>query len=74
LETSRAERAVNEAAHATTFMNTPVTPRKVDCKLVTSIVKAKKWEFKPISNFEMKSLQATSQEVEEDPINEALFS
>jgi hypothetical protein len=64
LETSRAERAVNEAAHAITFMNTPVTPRKVDCKLVASVVKAKKWEFKPISNFEMKSSQATSQQVE----------
>ncbi|KAG0195815.1 hypothetical protein BGX33_002565, partial [Mortierella sp. NVP41] len=45
-------------------MNTPVTPRKVDCKLVASVVKAKKWEFKPISNFEMKSSQATSQQVE----------
>lgn len=64
LETSRTERAVNEAAHAINFMNTPVTPRKVDCKLVASVVKAKKWEFKPISNFEMKSSQATNQQVE----------
>ncbi|KAI7821419.1 hypothetical protein BC939DRAFT_209217 [Gamsiella multidivaricata] len=45
-------------------MNTPVTPRKVDCKLVASVVKAKKWEFKPISNFEMKSQQAGCQQVE----------
>ncbi|KAG0352864.1 hypothetical protein BGZ54_002540 [Gamsiella multidivaricata] len=64
LETSKAERIVNETAHAATLMNTPVTPRKVDCKLVASVVKAKKWEFKPISNFEMKSQQAGCQQVE----------
>ncbi|KAF9180802.1 hypothetical protein BGZ51_005515 [Haplosporangium sp. Z 767] len=64
LETSKAERAVNEAAHATTSINTPLAPRKVDCKLVASIVKAKRWEFKPISNFEMKSLHAGRQQVE----------
>ncbi|KAF9162201.1 hypothetical protein BGX20_001814 [Mortierella sp. AD010] len=64
LASTKTERAENEAAHSGTSTNKPVMPRKVDCKLVASVVKAKKWEFKPISNFEFKSMQASSQQVE----------
>ncbi|KAF9083379.1 hypothetical protein BGX27_004154, partial [Mortierella sp. AM989] len=64
LASTKTERAENEAAHSGTSTNNPVMPRKVDCKLVASVVKAKKWEFKPISNFEMKPIQAGSQQVE----------
>ncbi|KAF9086709.1 hypothetical protein BGX27_003116, partial [Mortierella sp. AM989] len=64
LEPSKAERVINEAAYAATSISTPVTARKVDCKLAASVVKSKKWEFKPISNFELKPVQATHQQVE----------
>ncbi|KAG0007173.1 hypothetical protein BGZ80_004983, partial [Entomortierella chlamydospora] len=62
LASTKTERAENEAAHSGTSTNKPVMPRKVDCKLVASVVKAKKWEFKPISNFEFKPMQASSQQ------------
>ncbi|KAF9083091.1 hypothetical protein BGX27_004251 [Mortierella sp. AM989] len=50
LEESKTQREVNESAHAACPTNTPVYPRK--------------WEFKTVSNFELKPLQATSQQVE----------
>ncbi|KAF8947805.1 hypothetical protein BGZ46_005470, partial [Entomortierella lignicola] len=62
LEPSKAERAINEAAH--TAASTPVAARKVDCKLVASVVKSKKWEFKPLSNFELKPGKASLSQVE----------
>ena len=64
LETSKEDRAANEVAHASASTNKRVAPRKADCKLVASVVKGKKWDFKTISNFEMKSPQACSQQVE----------
>ncbi|KAF9404261.1 hypothetical protein BGZ76_007025, partial [Entomortierella beljakovae] len=64
LEPSKTERQVNEDAHSGRSTNTSVNPRKADCKIVVSVVKSKKWEFKPISNFELKPLHASSQLVE----------
>ncbi|KAF9583915.1 hypothetical protein BGW38_008130 [Lunasporangiospora selenospora] len=40
------------------------TPGKIDCKLVVSLVKAKKWSFKTISNFGMVSPMESSQQAE----------
>ncbi|KAF9898119.1 hypothetical protein BX616_004471 [Lobosporangium transversale] len=64
LQETKAQREANESAHAACPTNKLVTPRKVDCKLVVSVVKSKKWEFKTISNFELKPLQASSQQME----------
>ncbi|KAF9152458.1 hypothetical protein BGX20_005152 [Mortierella sp. AD010] len=58
VEESKTQKEVNESAHAAC----PATPRKVDCKLVASVVKSKKWEFKTISTFELKPLQANVQQ------------
>ncbi|KAF9085566.1 hypothetical protein BGX27_003431, partial [Mortierella sp. AM989] len=48
LEASKEDRVANEATHANNPTSTQATPRKVDFKIVVSLVKAKQWTQKSI--------------------------
>jgi hypothetical protein len=64
LEGTGAERNKNEELHSTESTDKDKkkeSPRKVDYKLVASLVRMMGWTYLPISNIEMKSLRASQQ-------------